>query len=366
MLALCSRLGLKGSFFSTPTAIFASFSDGQRPDTYLMRAGVVGIDLGKLAELDAISARVARGEMSPEHGLMGISAIENVPPRYGPLLTTLCYCLNSGAAARFLGGGLMEMAVGALLGLVVGILGSFGHWRAFEPVAAFAVALVGTMVVKLIGPMALHVSILAGLIALVPGYTLTVSLAELSNGHLASGSARLTSAFMNFLALAFGVALGTRIGTLLVGGTESTEPGVLPAWTVIPAIVLAAITFAVLFRAHRRDLPWIMLVSIIGFTGARAGSYVLGPELGAFVGALGATLMSNLYTRAMDRPSVVALFPSIMLLVPGSIGFRSLSSLLANDVVSGVQTAFTMILVAVALVAGLLLANELFPPRRVL
>ncbi|MFN7132052.1 MAG: threonine/serine exporter family protein, partial [Myxococcales bacterium] len=129
---------------------------------------------------------------------------------------------------------------------------------------------------------------------------------------------------------------------------------------------VAAPTFAVLFHSHRRDLPWIVVVSALGFSGARAGAYLLGPELGVFLGALAATLASNLYARVFDRPAVVPLFPGIMLLVPGSIGFRSLSSLMANDVVSGVQTAFTMILVAVALVAGLLLANQLLPPRRAL
>jgi uncharacterized membrane protein YjjB (DUF3815 family) len=55
-----------------------------------------------------------------------------------------------------------------------------------------------------------------------------------------------------------------------------------------------------------------------------------------------------------------------MLLVPGSMGFLSLSSLMANDVVSGVQKAFDMVLIAVALVAGLLLANDIVPAKRAL
>ena len=55
-----------------------------------------------------------------------------------------------------------------------------------------------------------------------------------------------------------------------------------------------------------------------------------------------------------------------MLLVPGSIGFRSLSSLLERNVVAGVDTAFSMLLVAVALAAGLLVANAIAPARKVL
>ena len=50
--------------------------------------------------------------------------------------------------------------------------------------------------------------------------------------------------------------------------------------------------------------------------------------------------------------------------MPGAIGFRSLSSLLDREVVTGVETAFTMVLIGAGLVAGLLLANVLVPERR--
>jgi uncharacterized membrane protein YjjB (DUF3815 family) len=55
-----------------------------------------------------------------------------------------------------------------------------------------------------------------------------------------------------------------------------------------------------------------------------------------------------------------------MLLVPGSIGFRSLLSLLERNVLSGVETAFQMVMAGVSLVTGLLLANWILPPKRAL
>jgi len=42
--------------------------------------------------------------------------------------------------------------------------------------------------------------------------------------------------------------------------------------------------------------------------------------------------------------------PGLMLLVPGSIGFGSLARFIEKDVVSAVETAFSMMLVAVAFV----------------
>ncbi len=66
----------------------------------------------------------------------------------------------------------------------------------------------------------------------------------------------------------------------------------------------------------------------------------------------------------MRRPALVTQLPGIMMLVPGSIGFQSLSSFLAQDTITGIEAAFRMALVAAALVGGLFCANALMPPRR--
>ena len=96
------------------------------------------------------------------------------------------------------------------------------------------------------------------------------------------------------------------------------------------------------------------------------GAKGLGAELGVFVGALLVGMASNLYARLLNRPATITLVPGILLLVPGSIGFRSLASLLDREVVLGVETAFRMGLMAVALVAGILVSNIIAPPKRTL
>jgi uncharacterized membrane protein YjjB (DUF3815 family) len=58
--------------------------------------------------------------------------------------------------------------------------------------------------------------------------------------------------------------------------------------------------------------------------------------------------------------------PGILLLVPGSVGFRGLTSLLEREAVTGIETIFSMILTAMALVAGLLIAAAIAPERRML
>jgi uncharacterized membrane protein YjjB (DUF3815 family) len=86
--------------------------------------------------------------------------------------------------------------------------------------------------------------------------------------------------------------------------------------------------------------------------------------LGPFIGALTVGLASKLYAQLLHRPTTVTLAPGILLLVPGSLGFRSIASLLDNQIVPGVEIAVRMILTAMALVAGILIANILLPVRR--
>jgi uncharacterized membrane protein YjjB (DUF3815 family) len=52
----------------------------------------------------------------------------------------------------------------------------------------------------------------------------------------------------------------------------------------------------------------------------------------------------------------------LLLLVPGSLGFRGLTTAVAGDFTQSVQFLFDMLLVGGALVAGLLMAGVLFPP----
>jgi uncharacterized membrane protein YjjB (DUF3815 family) len=220
------------------------------------------------------------------------------------------------------------------------------------------------MISKWYAPHATHIATLAGIIALLPGLSLTVAMAELSTQHLAAGTARLTGAAMTFLQIVFGVALGQQIIAASLGRVPIVNPMTLPAWTEYLALAIAPLALTIVLRAHLRDAVWIVLAGALAIIGSRAGAQWLNPELGVFLGALTIGVASNLFARVFNRPSVITWVPSLLLLVPGSVGFRSLTSLLDEKVILGVETAFKMSLIAVALVAGTLFANVILPPRK--
>ena len=368
--ATSDRLGLEGyQFFSTPTSIMASFGPIGRQRTHMLRVEPGEVNLGKLVALEQVAVEVAQGRQPPDDGTEAIRHIAAAPSPYGPVITTLAYGVVSAAACQFLGGGGREVLVAGALGLGLGLFALIGAGqprlgRVFEPLAAFVVSVAAVALAQLTGPLNVLVATIAGLIVLMPGLTLTTAMSELATRHLASGTARLSGTFITFLGIAFGVALGNRLGGATFGVPATADPALLPAWASLVALVAAPLCFVVILRADPGDAPWIVGAGALGVLGGRAGAATLGIELGTFAGALAVALASSAYERLRHRPAAVVLVPGILLLVPGSVGFRSLTSLMEQKAVAGIETAFSMFLTAMALVAGLLVAGVLAPEPR--
>jgi uncharacterized membrane protein YjjP (DUF1212 family) len=362
LVTVSTRLGLIGHFFSTPTSIMAAFGVGSAQRTFLTRVEPGGVSLGKLADIDASARAVIGGTLSPAEALARIETVERAPAPFGPAVETLASGVASGAACRLLGGGAEDIAVATGLGVIIGLLGLAAsrlqlRQGIFELVSAALVS--ATAYCAAIGGLGASpsTSTIAGLIVVIPGFSLTIAMTELAARHLVSGTARLAGAFTVFLAITFGVAVGRQIATSALGSAALTPGAALPAWTLWAAVFATPIAVTVLLQGRGRDMPWIVLASLAGFLCGRAGTALLGPSLGACLGALSVGLAAHAYERWRSRPALVALVPGVLLLVPGSSGFRSLALLMDQQVVGGVDAAFTTLLTAASLVAGLLLAE---------
>jgi len=369
MTAGAARLGFEAQFFSTPTSILASA--GRVPDqqTFLIRTYPGPMDLGKLAELDRLLTDVLEQRFTPAEGLTRVEAVLAGRGRYGSAARVFATGLSSGVASIFLGGGPMEAIWSTVIGTIVGVAQvaiepSPQSARLFETAAACGVSLLAAALARFVGPFSQGNVALSGVVVLLPGLMLTLAMSELATGHLASGSARLIGAVTVFVSLAIGVALGSRLALLLLGVTSNARPGHLPFWAIYAVLPLAALSFAVVFRARPREILPIVVAGGVAIAGARLGARWLGPDLGSFTGAFTAAAISNLFARYRQQPPTLTLVPAIVLLVPGSIGFSSLSALLNREVVPGVESAFRTVLISVALATGLLIADVLVPMRR--
>ncbi len=365
-----AALGVPGQFFATPTAIMAQYRlpGKKRPYADMVRARPGGVDLGKQADLEGIIEEIRHGQLELGGAVTRLEAVESEPQR--PLwIRILPVVLISASAAQFLGGGSAEVIVAAAAGAFIGVLEELASRRGTRdrlvPPAAAGAGAFGVAALAMIWPALFPpVALVASLIVLVPGLEFTLAIKEISTENLVAGSARLTSAIGDFLLLAFGVALGTQVAAAALGPASAVAPVALPAWATAAAVAVAAVGFAMRFNAHRRDVLWVAIACVISWTGALAGTTLLGPDLGVFVAALAVGLAANARGRWSGTSSMVMMIPGLILLVPGSFGLRATELMLQHDVVSALDTVFSMLLVATALSTGLLLANLLLPSER--
>lgn len=365
-----TKLGLESQFFSTPTSIMAAFGPPDAQRTHLIRAEPGSTNLSHLARLDRIARDVMYGTLGPLEGSDRIEQLLKEPPRWGTSALVVAFVLVSVSVASFLKVGATDLLGAALLGLLSGLIATRRRRQAAwmdieEPMSAFAVATVAQLFAAVTDSGAGYAMTVAGLVVLLPGMAFTTGLMELSTRHLASGTARLSGALVTFLGLGFGVALGTKLGSalgdwLVAQSVSINVPnGALPWWVEGIGVILAPLCFTVLLQAEAREAPWIVLAASVAYLVSRFAGKELGEELGAFLGALTVSAGSTLIARRRDTTPILTLVPGLLILVPGSIGLRSVTSFSQQKVVTGVETAFKVALIGVSLAAGVLAGRAL-------
>lgn len=373
-LVSCARaLGEHLQVFATPTSIEMAFgARSQRP--HLVRSDAGEAQLARLVALEAVIVQVAAGELEPRAGRRALRRAARAPLPFGPSLTTLAFAMASAGAARLFGGNLAELLLSFGLGLAIGLLALLASAQprlglVFAPLSAFAATALSLLAAHLVPGIDASLTTLAALIVLLPGLSLTLALTELAMRHLVSGTARVAGSLTVFATMAVGVALANALLVALLP-TAAAPPdaasvwlGELPGWSRALALLLAPVGFCVLFQARSEDLPAIAIAGIAASELSRVVAQAGSPVLAAFAGALLVGLAANAYAAWRSLPPAVVLLPGLLLLVPGSLGFQSIHSFLMNDPLAGVEVGFRMLLIAVSLVAGVLLANLLSGPN---
>ena len=367
LTGMAERFGLQSAFFATPTSLMAGFGEASDQTTRMIRIEATRTDLGKLRRLREVADAVSDRVVSIEEGIVRTREIVQDPGRYsGAWVTILVAGVEGATVAPLLGGGWAESAVAAVLGMLVGVLlsSSVGRSQRTLPlltfIATFIVTFLASWFERTLESVVLLTVVVSSVVILLPGLTFTTAMLELSTRNLASGTARLAGAGISLLQLASGVAFGTVLATAIWGPSP-----VVPDVTAVPLPLLAfgvlgfAAVLVVDFRAEPDDTPWIMLVGLLSWAVAWVAR-PLGPEPSVFAAALAVGLASELYASVSRRPISVVLVPGIIFLVPGSIGFRSVTLLSLQDVDAGVGAAFAMMMVAVALAAGVLTSSSVF------
>ncbi|MDO5505290.1 MAG: threonine/serine exporter family protein [Pseudoxanthomonas suwonensis] len=375
IVLVSQRMGLECQPWVSPTGIVMNFNDptmppGESEITRVIRVPLGEVDLRRLVEADRIAEDVTCGRMGIADGHAALQQLDEEPRLPSRALHVLACALASGSVAGLLRLPWLEIATGALVGLVIGLFEELRRGRprlaeASDAIAGIVAGTLAVLVASFIAPINLNTVIIASLIVLLPGMALTNAVNELTSQHLISGSARFAGAVTTVMKLTVGTAIALAVATHL-----GLEPQVRawrpqPEWLEWAALISAGVAFAVLFRAQWRDAPVVIAAAMAGYLISRWGGLAWGGVAGVFIAALVVTAAGNAYARWVNRPGAVVRVPGIILLVPGSTSLRGLMTLVQQqDAAIGQQAVLAVLNVLLALLAGLLFGNLLLPTRR--
>ncbi len=369
--ACADTLGYGVQCLSTPTAITLTLlADNGKVETYVIRVPPGEVNLNRLQQISEVAEQVMSGEITPPTGARLLQQISKAPPLYSPWVIVLAFTLVSASIARIFSGGPGELLTASIIGLVIGVLSILSKkWdflRYLFPAIASCIATLTAFSINhfWLHDISLYVTLVAGLIILLPGLSLTIAMAELATENLVSGTARLFGAATVFIQLGFGSALGAQIGKLVFEPVNNLSLPAVPTWSVWLAAVIASIALVPLFSARLKDTFWFVLSGLTAFATVSYTSPIIGNSLGAFVGAICVGFLARFASQVFNLPGALILMPGFIILVPGSVGYKSILALVEKNILTGLETALDVVLIGISLVAGLLLSSLVKLPKR--
>lgn len=362
-------LGLGNQYLAFPTGLVASFNSGEDHRSIVVRFKPGAIDLSKLSKIDEAADEVLAGRLTLKEGMLRIEEINKQGDDYHWILQIIAYALASAGFVTALKGTLLDMLVAGIIGVVIGALDVFGRRFAIhEQLFAGGAACLATIAVNILHgylpSLTPDLVILAAIVVLLPGLTLIIAFVELSTRNLIAGTARLAGATGDLLKLVFTIAITKKLMLNTTALTAPVASNSIAPWVEVLGVGGLALGFIILFRVRPKHVFSSFIVSILAYTASRFGSERLGTELSFFATGALVAIISNSIAKLLLRPSLITLLPGIILIVPGSIGYRGMTSMFQNNVMDTVQTSFSVMIIAISLVAGLFFGNAVVPPRR--
>ncbi|MBV8433652.1 MAG: threonine/serine exporter family protein [Candidatus Eremiobacteraeota bacterium] len=358
-------IGVDAQIFALPTNISISVGPDWNQRTVNMRLEPGRVSLRKIALLNEIYDALRRGKIDFPHAAELVAEVDKRWPGLPAWLQIPALGLIAVGVALILGGGGREIFVSALIGSCTGALGAIATKvdivaRLFDVVAAFLATLIVAIFVRVAGPTNVYVSIVAGIVVLLPGYSLTLALHELANDFLVAGVARLGKVLSVLLALGVGAFLGLAMfPSLLSSGNVAPHP-VSAMWWIVASLCLS-VGLSIDLDARLRDSAWVLGACFMALLATHVLSATPAHNVSAFLASFICGTVANLGARYLRVPQAIMLVPALLVLVPGSLSYESVLFAFQENINTALTLGTNAVFAAIQLVAGLLLSQLLFP-----
>ena len=363
---IAQAIGLATQIFALPTQITIAVGPAFNQNIVLLRLEPGTVSLRKLTKLNQIYDALRSGKVDYREAAVQVANIDRRWPALAAWLQIPALALVATGVAILLGGGWKECTVATCIGAFTGIIAAIADRsaivsRLYEVAAAFCGTLIVAGFSRIFGSTNIYISIVAGVVVLLPGYSLTLALHELVNSNLVAGMARLGKVLSVLMALGCGALLGFAVIGPSLLRTGDVAPHAVSTHLWILAALCMAIGLSIDLDASLRDFVWVFAASFV----ALLTSHLIGGtalhEIAAFLSAFICGVVSAIGARVLRIPQAVMLVPALLVLVPGSLSYESVLFAFQHNISTAFTFAVNAGFAAVQLVAGLLLAQLLVP-----
>ncbi|KAF9908256.1 hypothetical protein EC991_010096 [Linnemannia zychae] len=351
-----------------PNVMIVSFTDYEThtSETHLLKVPA-GLDMYKCALVHQVQKMVTHSAMPVEEAIMKLDTINTEKDANGRWVTVLAYAVAGFCTApMFFKGNWIDAIISFFMGAAVGLL----VWLSEKvPSYAHICDITMSVVVAFVAEALRHHNVctsaikFAGIVIILPGYTITCSILELSSRHIISGSVRLFYAIVFSLLLGYGLTIGASLWSLFDHSTrddgskfsaECPNAPLNPLWNIL-FVPFFAISLNIWLKAHPRQWPLATVLSIVGYSVSYTSSVYGGAktEVSSALAAFAIGLCGNVYQRVTRQLTFQAVVCAVFFLVPGSIGLKGAMAWFTEDMSGGVNFALQMVVTAIAISVGL-------------
>ncbi|KAI8335751.1 hypothetical protein BC941DRAFT_429256 [Chlamydoabsidia padenii] len=390
VLKHCARLlDMDASFTFLPDSIMVTFflhpkkKEKRRVHSMMVKASP-SFDTGKLGRINHVMNQFLFrhhhqqdednvGFNYFDHCLQSLYAVMDDPPTCGFFGTLIGFSLSafSGCILLF-NGSWVDAALSGVLGGVVGLLSILSsrypiYGRVFELSSSVIVAIFARALHRYCCFSSVGVS---AILILLPGYTMTIAVMELSARQINTGTIRLVYAVVYAFVLAYGLQVGSSMYSAIdptasdIGVCQDPKnPPPISPWFFIPLFPIMSISIALSFGSNRHQWLTQTLCAAVGYCPAFFLAKVIpDSQIVGSISAFAVGLYANFALKITGEAPLVPLCVGVTLLVPGSIGVRGAYSLLHQDGVSHESFPIQMLTICLGIVAGLFAAAMIVYP----
>ncbi len=358
---------VQGEVFAIPNTIIVSIRTPEGEHLNRMRRSKGGgTDMEALEKFTGLCREICQQKPDLDVFKKRLEETRLNVRQYSRLFVLLGHALAAGGFTLFFGGQLIDVPVGLICGLVIGLCGMCMDKVQtnvfFRTVASgFALCLAAYTMFWLGLGKCPDATIIGSLMLLVPGLLFTNSVRDVIYGDSMSGVNRMVQVAIIAVALAVGTGAAASLCYRLFDLTAGAAETVYPFWAQTLGAVVAAAGFMMVFNVHGHGCPLSLLGCVLSW-----GCYTICMDLGLsdVMSFLPATALSAVYAEIMARlrrcPATAYLVIAVLPLIPGSAIYYTMVYAVQGEMGKFSQQGIHTAALAGSMAVGILLVSTAF------